>query len=82
MRESQEGGVYFGLSWMNMSASYARAILISVPNMTKGETGAVFLNMCVRSLAICMSRSAEDVLGIVPRHGKTLPPSFVWCLRC
>ena len=50
-----------------MSASCAKAMLISVPNVAKGDTGAGFWRMCVRSLAVSMARLTDDVAGIVTR---------------
>ena len=59
------GAVYFGLSWLNMSASCSRVILVSVLNVAKRETGAGFWKICIRSLAVWMARSTEEVADIV-----------------
>ena len=48
-----------------MSANLASAILVSVPKFTNGDAGARFCKIYVRSLAVLMARSAEEVAGIV-----------------
>ena len=60
----------FGWSWLNMSASLAKAILVSVPNLWNGDAGAGFRRTWVRSSAACMARSDDEVAGIVSWYGK------------
>ena len=64
------GAVCFGLSWLKISASLAKAMMISVPNDANGDDGAGFSRMRVRSFAVAMAKSADDVAGIVTLYGK------------
>ena len=40
-------------------------MLVSVPKFTNSDAGAGFCNACVRSFAVSMARSAEEVVGIM-----------------
>ena len=60
----------FDLSWENMSANVARALLVSVPKLTKGDAGAGLRRMWVKSFAASITKSAVDVAGMVTRWGK------------
>ena len=59
-----------GCSWLNISANFASAILVSVPKCAKGEAGVGLRRMCVRSRAASMTRSWDEVAGMVIRWGK------------
>ena len=64
------GAGTFGLSWEKMSANVARALLVSVPKLTKGDAGAGLRRMWVKSFAASITKSAVDVAGMVTRWGK------------
>ena len=58
-------GCCLGLSWLNISASWASALLVSVPYLSNGVAGAGLRNKWVRSLAVSMTNSAVEVAGMV-----------------
>ena len=64
------GAVCVGLSWLKISASLAKAMLVSVPNVENGDDGAEFWRIWVKSFAVSMAKSADDVAGIVTSYGK------------
>ena len=50
-----------------MSAKVAKAWLVSVPNLLKGEAGAGFWRRWVKSLAVLSTKSAVEVAGMLTR---------------
>ena len=53
-----------------MSASFASAMLVSVPKCWNGVAGAGLRSRCVRSLAVSTIKSEVDVAGILTWYGK------------
>ena len=58
-------GSCLGLSWLKISASWASALLVSVPNCSNGVAGAGLRSKWVRSFAVSMTNSADEVAGMV-----------------
>ena len=58
-------GCCLGLSWLKISASWASALLVSVPYLSNGVAGAGLRSKWVRSFAVSMTNSADEVAGMV-----------------